>query len=525
MKERSWMSGGKALVLVGGGTAVLLVAALLAFSVRVAPPDMALEQEADTVAQTPATPTGAAPSDSPVADAVVDDAVVDDAAAPVEPAPVAEETAEKIAEPAPALEDAPEAVAATLEADTGLTAPDATDEAMVQPAVDTVVEAEGGSEAKPDASGSTLAEAGDAIASPQDQETQDIAIAALPQVADQPDTSAAPQDSPPAAAPSFDTVRLAPDGEALVAGRARAGDTVEILLDGEAVGTAMVGGDGAFVAFLSLPASDAPRVLTLATTDDGETQRSEQQVIIAPVVRPESDVAVSTTAPDAPPVPDGAPAATVEMSAAAASTPALLLSDSEGIRVLQPATPADPAAGGLGVALDVISYTSDGDVLLQGRGTAGATVLIYLDNNLLTKAEIAADRTWSIGLPSISAGVYTLRVDEVNAEGKVLSRIETPFKREDRAEVAAIAAAGAVSAQVNAAATGESAQDQAGGAQSGAGEAVIRAVTVQPGNTLWAIARENYGEGILFVRLFEANRDRIRNPDLIYPGQIFEIPD
>ena len=53
----------------------------------------------------------------------------------------------------------------------------------------------------------------------------------------------------------------------------------------------------------------------------------------------------------------------------------------------------------------------------------------------------------------------------------------------------------------------------------------MRVVTVQPGNTLWAIARESYGEGPLFVRVFEANRDRIRDPDLIYPGQIFEIPE
>ena len=48
-------------------------------------------------------------------------------------------------------------------------------------------------------------------------------------------------------------------------------------------------------------------------------------------------------------------------------------------------------------------------------------------------------------------------------------------------------------------------------------------ITVQPGNTLWGIAREKYGEGILYVRVFEANTDRIRDPDLIYPGQRLEI--
>ena len=55
--------------------------------------------------------------------------------------------------------------------------------------------------------------------------------------------------------------------------------------------------------------------------------------------------------------------------------------------------------------------------------------------------------------------------------------------------------------------------------------APVSLITVQPGNTLWGIAREKYGEGILYVRLFDANADRIRNPDLIYPGQIFSVPD
>jgi nucleoid-associated protein YgaU len=49
-------------------------------------------------------------------------------------------------------------------------------------------------------------------------------------------------------------------------------------------------------------------------------------------------------------------------------------------------------------------------------------------------------------------------------------------------------------------------------------------ITVQPGYTLWGIARSSYGRGILYVRVFEANRSQIRNPNLIYPGQVFTIP-
>jgi nucleoid-associated protein YgaU len=47
---------------------------------------------------------------------------------------------------------------------------------------------------------------------------------------------------------------------------------------------------------------------------------------------------------------------------------------------------------------------------------------------------------------------------------------------------------------------------------------------VQPGFTLWGIARESYGEGVMYVRVYEANKTQIRDPDLIYPGQVFTVP-
>ncbi len=49
-------------------------------------------------------------------------------------------------------------------------------------------------------------------------------------------------------------------------------------------------------------------------------------------------------------------------------------------------------------------------------------------------------------------------------------------------------------------------------------------VTVQPGYTLWGIAEGQLGEGVMYVQVYEANKDRIRDPDLIYPGQVFTIP-
>ncbi len=49
--------------------------------------------------------------------------------------------------------------------------------------------------------------------------------------------------------------------------------------------------------------------------------------------------------------------------------------------------------------------------------------------------------------------------------------------------------------------------------------------TVVKGDCLWRIARRELGEGLRWVEIYDANRDDIRDPNLIYPGQVFEIPD
>lgn len=171
----------------------------------------------------------------------------------------------------------------------------------------------------------------------------------------------------------------------------------------------------------------------------------------------------------------------------------VLKSTADGVEVLgRRLGPSD------NVAIDTIGYSDAGDVELTGRAKpAAASIRVYVDNRSVTEVEIDAEGRWRGNLSDIATGVYTLRVDEVDASGSVLSRVETPFKRED--------------------------PDLFVGTLSDARTA--KQITVQTGATLWAIARERYGEGLLYVQVFEANRDSIRDPDLIYPGQVFSLPD
>ncbi len=49
-------------------------------------------------------------------------------------------------------------------------------------------------------------------------------------------------------------------------------------------------------------------------------------------------------------------------------------------------------------------------------------------------------------------------------------------------------------------------------------------VVIQPGNNLWQISRVIYGKGRQYTVIYEANKSQIRDPDMIYPGQIFDTP-
>jgi nucleoid-associated protein YgaU len=56
------------------------------------------------------------------------------------------------------------------------------------------------------------------------------------------------------------------------------------------------------------------------------------------------------------------------------------------------------------------------------------------------------------------------------------------------------------------------------------GEVVTRTYTVVAGDSLSKIAKKIYGDGKRWKEIFEANKDKIKNPDLIHPGQVLKIP-
>jgi nucleoid-associated protein YgaU len=430
----------------------------------------------------------------------------------------------------------------------------------------------------------TLEPAAEEKAEPATNPDTDIAATpAVPQATEDgasdaaPETAAASATDPDApAVPKIDTWRVAADGEAVVSGRAAPGSTVEVLVDEVPVASGAATSAGDFAILFSLPANPKPSLMWLSMTVPGQSPVvSPEMVALGPIQGPKPEVAAEE------------PAQTdtkVATSEDPSVPPALLLSD-DGAVVLQDPALAQPDADSdsgaeLSVMIDTISYTPDGAVQVGGRGEGGASLRLYIDNAEKRTLQISDDGTWLTTLPDTNPGIYILRADQLNSAGQVTSRFETPFKRETLEALAAASAAetaelptedtaialseapaqpdlSTAPTETAQAADPAASDDETAAVAVAPGEVIdpepaemaaaasdapavtqpdpvaaspasapaTISVTVQPGFTLWGIAQERYGDGVFYVQVFEANKDKIKDPNLIYPGQVFSVPD
>lgn len=270
---------------------------------------------------------------------------------------------------------------------------------------------------------------------------------------------------PPAGAvrPSFDVVRVSPTGEAVIAGRGVANAPIAILDGEKEIGRVTADGRGEWVFVTVEPLAPGPHELRLRMdTAEGPVWSERNVAVVVP--------------------PRGT---------GTGGGPLVALLPAEGAGPATVLQVPGPGVGSQRMSIDAIDYGDAGSVIVTGKGTAGATVRLYADNKPVGEAVVGSNGQWRIDIPQLGEGNYALRADELSANGRnVAARAETPFQR------AAVPAPGP-------------------------GEQIV---VVQPGNSLWRISRRIYGEGLRYTTIYEANRDQIRNADLIYPGQIFAVP-
>ncbi|MCF8879324.1 LysM peptidoglycan-binding domain-containing protein [Hyphobacterium sp. SN044] len=143
------------------------------------------------------------------------------------------------------------------------------------------------------------------------------------------------------------------------------------------------------------------------------------------------------------------------------------------------------------LALETVDYDDAGGVIFSGRAEPGSRVRVIANGATVGDTAVGQDGRWTVRAgDALAPGVYDLQVDMIRPDGTVAAVIVLPFER----------------VAPEALNLGEG------------------SVIVQPGNSLWRIARRIYGEGIQYTVIYEANADQIRDPDVIYPGQVFSTP-
>ncbi len=293
-----------------------------------------------------------------------------------------------------------------------------------------------------------------------------------PQVAAPPPTATATPPSAPATSagvqPSFDIVRVNPEGGAVMAGRAAPDAEVVIRQSGQEIGRSRADAAGNWVFLPHEPLAPGARELTLTARDPSGREIAGQGSVL--LVVPER----------------------TETAAAQPSAPlALLTGRDTPPRLLQAPSSGETQGTSKRLGIDVIDYGEDGALRFAGTAPAHAAVRLYIDNAPAGGAVAGEDGRWT-ATPTIAVapGRHRLRLDQLTSRGQVTARIEVPFER-------------------------------AAGVPAGVGEGRI---IVQRGQNLWRIARQSYGAGPRYTVIYEANREQITDPGRIYPGQVFSMP-
>lgn len=164
-----------------------------------------------------------------------------------------------------------------------------------------------------------------------------------------------------------------------------------------------------------------------------------------------------------------------------------------------PGVPAERARSGASPSFDVVRVGPRGEAVMAGRAAPHAEIAVVDGGDAIGRTTANARGEWVV-IPdkTLSPGNHSLsvRAGDSGRSSDALALVLAPPSRD-----AAMSASTSPS--------------------QGEAPAII---VVRSGNSLWRIARQSYGNGGRYAVIYGANRDRIGDPNLIYPGQVFTLP-
>ncbi|MEM0898594.1 MAG: LysM peptidoglycan-binding domain-containing protein [Pseudomonadota bacterium] len=380
-------------------------------------------------------------------------------------------------------------------------------------------------------------------------------------------------------APTFDLLRVEPDGSVLIAGQALPEANVEVLTGADVLGQAAAETNGDFVIIIDNELEPGSYELVLRQTRrDGKSATSQQTAIVnIPETETEQVLAIVQQPGEASrliSVPDDNaeeqfvavdPVDREEQIAAVIPEPSGEL-DTNGLPRLErangeaaaddvlPETDSSVSVEDAAPSVRLIAVEIDGDeIFVAGEANPGSRVRIYANEILLGDAVVNPGGNFLVeARRDLPVGDYIIRADIVEpSSGAVLARASVPFQRTEGERLAAVAVsvpraptlpetAPTVPFDELATSQGEGATTipQSLGVLQGppdieAAETVTEpnlvptkeSVVIRRGDTLWEISKRVYGRGVKYTTIYAANANNISDPNRIWPGQIFGVPE
>ena len=339
----------------------------------------------------------------------------------------------------------------------------------------------------------TSAPSGDESAAAQDQQQADGGASKSPAASASEDaglTSATVRET----SLKIDLAQVKPDGNAVFAGTALPNAKITIFEGDILLGQTLADGNGEWVVVLDKRLGTGEHLVSVGATDmDGNSELADitlaisvsesqdEKPLVALLPQTENELPALLQSPD-----DSALTVAQADSAqplpgadnAEQLTPAV---SENGDRSLPPA-----------VAPRSILWQADGSLVVSGVSRGGVVVSAKTDRAAFGRAEVNANGEWKVaGQIDLDRARRMMRFELADEAGRVVASYELPVASRDLS----------------------------------LGLDGSRLVVVQRGDALWRIAYQSYGEGIKYVDIVRRNSAAIGDPDLIFPNQIFAIPE
>ena len=289
----------------------------------------------------------------------------------------------------------------------------------------------------------------------------------------------------------IEVVRIGPDGSAVFAGRGSAAADIHIFEQDNILAQTKVSPSGEWVAIADSPLSPGNHLIIVEMrTVDGQVIRADRAVVVELAASGADKPLVALV-----PMTEQAEAELIQAPDELVAEPEQVIAG-EGTAAqaedLSPEVAAllvEPAR----LQLLTLSWADDRILQINGNSAGGQSVRGALNNRPFVARLDAETGNWTaqIDTTGLNASAAQLLSQLLDETGEVMAARQIDFDF----------------------------------AQLDIGRDGSEMVVIEKGDMLWRIAYRTYGDGIRYLDIVKRNQGRISDPDLIYPAQIFALPD